>query len=181
MIDAFEKVRAKHIFVLPNNSNILLAAQQAAELYTKASVHVIPSKNIGTGYVALSSMNLDGDNVEVIIAEANEAMARVSAGYVSPSIRDADLNGIHITEGDTIGIVNKEIVVSDPDRIKASVALANKLLADEKFMLTVFSGKDADAAEQEKLHAAITSANPDAEVYFIKGGQDIYPYIFVAE
>ncbi|MBE6680209.1 MAG: DAK2 domain-containing protein [Ruminococcaceae bacterium] len=179
-LDAFAKVNAEHIFALPNNSNILLAAQQAAELYKGAKIHVIPSKNIGTGYVALSSMNFDAKNPDDIISEVEEAMSRVTAGYVSPAIRDADMNGVHVTNGDTIGIVNKEIVVSHPDRLTAAAALAEKLL-DGKFMLTVFTGKDADAKEQEDLQAEIAKMNPDAEVYFIDGGQEIYPYIFVAE
>ncbi len=179
-LDAFAKVNAEHIFALPNNSNILLAAQQAADLYKDAKIHVIPSKNIGTGYVALSSMNFDAENPEDILSEVEVAMSRVTAGYVSPAIRDADMNGVHVTNGDTIGIVNKEIVVSHPDRLSAAAALAEKLL-DGKFMLTVFTGKDADAEEQEKLQAEIAKKNPDAEVYFIDGGQEIYPYIFVAE
>lgn len=179
-LDAFAKVNAEHIFALPNNSNILLAAQQAAELYKDAKIHVIPSKNIGTGYVALSSMNFDAENPEDIISEVEAAMGRVTAGYVSPAIRDADMNGVHVTNGDTIGIVNKEIVVSHPDRLTSAAALAEKLL-DGKFMLTVFTGKDATADEQEKLQAEIAKMRPDAEVYFIDGGQEIYPYIFVAE
>ena len=175
-------MNAEHIFALPNNGNILLAAQQAAELYKDATVHVIPSKNIGTGYVALSSMNFEAESPEAILADATEAMQRVTAGHISPSIRDADMNGVHVTKGDTIGIVNKEIVISDADRLTASVALASKLLSEDgKFMLTVFTGKDATADEQEKLQAAISEKHPDAEVYFIEGGQDIYPYIFVAE
>ncbi len=181
-LDAFKKVNAENIFVLPNNGNILLAAQQAAELYKEAKIHVIPSKNIGTGYIALSSINFEAEKAEDIVNEANEAMKRVTAGYVSPSIRDADMNGVHVTKGDTIGIVNKEIVVSHADRLTASAALAEKLLEDDsKFMLTVFLGKDADADEREKLEAAIKEKSPSAEIYFIDGGQDIYPYIFVAE
>lgn len=180
-LDAFEKVNAEYIFALPNNSNILLAAQQAAELYTKAKVFVIPSKNIGTGYVALSSMNLEADEPEQILAEADEAMARVTAGYISPSIRDADMNGIHVTKGDTIGIIGKEIVVSDADKITAATALAKKLLEDEKFMLTVFTGKDASSDECNTLEEKLKEIAPDAEVYFVEGGQEIYPFIFVAE
>ena len=181
-LDAFAKVNAEHIFVFPNNGNILLAAQQAAELYKDASIHVIPSKNIGTGYVALSSMNLESEDPEAICEEANEAMKRVTAGHISPAIRDADMNGVHVTNGDTIGIVNKEIVVSNADRVTATLALVDKLLGDgDKFMLTAFTGKDASVEEQEQLQAAITEKHPDAEVYFIEGGQDIYPYIFVAE
>ena len=181
-LDAFAKVHADHIFVFPNNSNIFLAAQQAAEIYENATVHVIPSKNIGTGYVAVSSANLDAPDPESIIAEMTAAMERVTAGYISPSIRDADLNGVHITKGDTIGIINKEIVVSEADRAAAAHALVSKLLEDEsKFMLTVFRGKDATEEEQAELEAYLAEKHPDAEVYFIDGGQDIYPFIFVAE
>ncbi len=181
-LDAFEKVAAEHIFVFPNNGNILMAAQQAAELYEDATIHVIPSKNVGTGYAALSSINFEAEAPENIIAEMKEAMGRVTAGYISPSIRDAELNGVKIHEGDTIGIIEKEIVVSDPSRTEAAHFLAAKLLdMPEKFMLTVFVGKDATADEQNELQSYLSERYPDAEVYFIDGGQDIYPYIFVVE
>ncbi len=181
-LEAFGKVNAEHIFVFPNNSNIIMAAQQAGDLYEKAKVHVLPSKNIGTGYVAISSANLENPDVDEIIAEMEEAMQRVTAGYVSPSIRDADMNGVHINSGDTIGIINKEIVVSDPDKMEATKKLTSMLLdLPEKFMLTVFCGEDANANEQDDLTTYLSKEYPDAEVYFIDGGQEIYPYIFVAE
>ena len=181
-LDSFAKVNAEHIFVFPNNGNIFMAAQQAGVLYKKATVHVIPSKNIGSGYVAVSSANFDDPDPLSIVEQMESAMKRVTAGYVSPSIRDADLNGIHINNGDTIGIVEKEIVVSDPNRITAAYKLAERLLSEEdKFMLSVFCGKDSSESEQEELKTKITESFPSAEVYFIYGGQDIYPYIFVAE
>lgn len=181
-LEAFTKVPAEHIFVFPNNGNILMAAQQAAELYAHATVHVIPSKSIGTGYVAVSSINFDAASPEDIIAELTEAMQRVTAGYVSPAIRDTDMNGVHVSKGDTIGIIDKEIVVSEADRVAATNNLAAKLLAiPGKFMLTVFCGKDSAAEEQEALQAYLSEHHPSAEVYFIDGGQEIYPYIFVAE
>ena len=181
-LDAFAKVNAEHIFVLPNNGNILMAAQQAGEIYEGAKIHVIPSKNIGTGYVAVSSIDFTAVDPESIMADTAEAMKRVTAGYVSPSIRDADMNGVHITKGDTIGIIDKEIVVSEAERCDAAHALATKLLSmPDKFMLTVFCGKDADADERAELESYLGENHPDAEAYFIDGGQDIYPYIFVAE
>lgn len=181
-LDAFAKVHAEHIFVFPNNSNIFLAAQQAAEIYDKATVHVIPSKNIGTGYVAISTADLTCEDPETIVAGMNDAMSHVTAGYISPAIRDAEMNGVHIHNGDTIGIVNKEIVVSEPDRMSAANALVSYLFADEeRFMLTVFRGKDATEEDQAALTAYIEENHPDVEVYFIDGGQDIYPFIFVAE
>ncbi|MBE6608726.1 MAG: DAK2 domain-containing protein [Ruminococcaceae bacterium] len=181
-LEAFEKISAEHIFVFPNNGNIFMAAQQAGDLYGKAEIHVLPSKNIGTGYVAVSAANYDNPDVDAVIAEMNEAMQRVTAGYVSPSIRDADMNGVHINSGDTIGIINKEIVVSDADKMTATCKLASMLLdLPEKFMLTVFCGEDSAEDEKEKLTQYLGEKYPDAEVYFIDGGQEIYPYIFVAE
>ena len=179
-LDAFARIYAEHIFVFPNNGNVLMAANQAAELYTDARVHVIPSKNIGMGYVALSTADLSSDNAAEIEGGMREAMQAVISGYVSPSIRDADLNGVHIKNGDTIGIIEKEVVVSAKERLKAAEILADMML-EGRYMLTVFCGKDATEEEQNTLTEAINAKRPDAEVYFIPAGQDIYPYIFVAE
>lgn len=181
-LDAFEKVSAENIFVFPNNGNIIMAAQQAAEIYKKAKVHVISSKNIGTGYVALSSASFESEDVNEIIDGMTEAMLRVTAGYISPSIRNADMNGVHINMGDTIGIVDKEIVVSEGERFEAVKKLASILLdKEDKFMLTVFNGKDYNDDECTALSEFLTEKYPSAEVYFVDGGQEVYPYIFVAE
>ena len=180
-IDAFSKISAEEIFVLPNNSNIIMAAEQAAELYEAAKVHVIPAKNIGAGYVAVSSADMSSESSEEIIATMNEAIGRIMTGYVSPAIRDADMNGVHVTEGDTIGIIGKEIVISEPDRIAASEKLVDTLLTGERTMLTVFTGVDATEDEAAGLLSYTAEKHPAVEVYFVPGGQEIYPYIFVAE
>ncbi len=181
-LDAFEKISAEHIFVFPNNGNIIMAASQAGEIYTKSKIHVIPSKNIGTGYVAISSMDFDAESPEKIISDSEETMKKVTAGYISPSIRDADMNGVHITKGDTIGIVDKEIVVSESDRITAAFALIDKLLGiSGRFMITVFFGKDSEEEERASIEKYLGEKYPSVEVYFIDGGQEVYPYIFVAE
>ena len=157
-LEAYAKVNAEHIFVLPNNSNIMMAAEQSIELYDKAQVHVLPAKNIGAGYVAISSVDYENQSVEDIIATMTEAIERIETGYVSPSIRDAEMNGITIAEGDTIGIIAKEIVTANADRLTATVSLVEKLVTEDRFMLTCFYGKDSLPEERE-----------------------IYPYIFVAE
>jgi dihydroxyacetone kinase-like predicted kinase len=104
-LDAFEKINAEHIFVFPNNSNILLAATQAAGIYEESKIHVIESKSMGTGYAALASLDFGNESAQSIEAMAEEAMSKVLCGYVSPAIRDAEMNGIQIKNGDTIGIV----------------------------------------------------------------------------
>ena len=181
-LDAFEKVPAEHIFVFPNNSNIVMAAQQAGELYEDSTIHVIANKNIGTGYAALTAFNAENESVDSIIESMKEAMGRVMAGCVSPAIRDTEMNGITIKKGETIGIIEKKIVLSEGDVRSASLSLAKMLLSDkDKTMLTVFAGKNVSEEEFNELIDEISKENAGIDVFPINGGQDVYPYIFVAE
>ena len=180
-LDAFEKVNAENIFVYPNNSNIFLAASQAAGIYEKAKIHVIPTKSIGTGYVALATMDFESPDAEGIISAANSAIESVVCGYISPAIRDTQMNGIDVKNGDTIGIIGKEIIVSNPDKVEAAMALVSNLLGEDRFMLTVFCGKDTPAEECMLFTDKLKELHPDTEIYTIDAGQEIYPYIFVAE
>ncbi len=181
-IEAFRKINAENIFVFPNNGNIVMAATQAAEIYEDAKVYVIPAKNIGAGYVALSSMNFDSSTPDELVKEAEEAISKIVCSYVSPAIRDADMNGVHINDGDTIAIINKEIVLSAPTRKETTEALVDMLLEPgDKFLLTVFIGIDASPIEAAALEQYVAVKYPDVELYFIDGGQEIYPYFIVAE
>ncbi len=180
-LEAFEKIHAENIFVFPNNGNIFLAASQAAGIYENAKVHVIPTKSIGTGYVALATMNFESETAEEIVEAANAAIESVVCGYISPAIRDTQMNGIDVKNGDTIGIVGKEIVVSCPEKLDAAEALAANLLGTDRFMLTVFFGKDATAEDCVLLVDRLNQNHPDVEIYTIDAGQEIYPYVFIAE
>ena len=179
-LDAFDRVCAETVFVFPNNGNVLMAASQAAELYKDARIIVIPSKNIGTGYVALSMADFSAENADDITAMMTDAMRGVISGCISPSIRDACLNGVNIKCGDIIGIMGKEVVVSTRDMTESAFSLAKRML-EGRYMLTVFCGKDSKDADNEELVRLIGEARPDAEVYTVPAGQDIYPYIFVCE
>ena len=97
-----------------------------------------------------------------------------------PAYRDAVLNGVEISNGDFIGFIGKEMLVAHADKATAAHMLLEKML-DGKFMLTVFCGKDASDEERAALEAHIAEAHPDIEAYVLDGGQDIYPYIFIAE
>ena len=180
-LEAYDKINAEHIFVLPNNSNIILAAEQSAEIYEKAKIHVIPAKNIGAGYVAISSSDFENQSTEEITETMLSAIERITTGYLSPAVRDADINGIHITSGDTIGIIGKEIVVSEHDKKDAICALIKTLVKEDSAMITAFYGKDSTEKEREIITSYIAEAYPYAEFYFIEGGQEIAPYIFVVE
>ena len=181
-LDAFEKINAENIFVFPNNGNIIMAASQAAEIYEKAKVYVVPSKSIGGGYVAMSSMSFDMSEPDELMAEAQDAIGRVTSAYISPAVRDADMNGVHVTEGDTMGIIAKESVISGPDKMASTYGLIDIILADgEKFMITIFHGKDATIEERDRLAEYMLETYPHVEAYYVDGGQEIYPFLFVAE
>jgi dihydroxyacetone kinase-like predicted kinase len=126
-------------------------------------------------------MDLSEENVETILEQARDAMKNATTGVISPAIRTADLDGVHIEDGDFIGFVGKQMLVSEKKCAAAACALCDKMLDDEKFMLTVFTGKSAEEADNQAIEAHVQEAHPDVECYFIEGGQDVYPYIFIVE
>ena len=181
-LDAFAKVNAESIFVFPNNGNIIMAATQAAEIYENAKIYVVPTKSVGAGYVAMSSMSFDFSEPDDLMNEAQDAIGRITAGAISPAIRDADMNGVHVTEGDTMGIIAKEIVISGPDKMVSTYGLIDIMIAEQdRFMVTIFFGKDATEEEREVLKDYMARTYPTVESYFIDGGQEIYPFLVVAE
>lgn len=181
-IEAFGKISAEHIFVFPNNSNIILAAKQAAEMYKDADVRVIESKSVGAGYVAISSLDMSSGDANEIEAEINDSMADVETANISVAVRDAALNGVNIKKGDIMGLIGKLVAVSTPDIRKAIASVIDKLFSNLKhFMLTVFCGADAEDSVTEFLKKYFKEKVANGELYLINGGQSVYPYILVAE
>lgn len=180
-LEAFEEVGAHHIFVFPNNGNIVMAAKQAAQLYTDGEIHVIESKDLGMGYAAISAMNFQSGNPERIIETFTEAMSLVSTGFISPAVRDAEIDGVHIEEGDFIGFVGKSMKVSCKDMLESATSLLDKMLENEAYIITAFIGKDATEDDVAALESWLSEEYPDIEFYTVDGGQDVYPFIFVVE
>ena len=181
-LDAYERVNAQHIFVLPNNSNLILAAEQSAKIYKKAKIHIIPAKNTGAGYAALSYAKFDAASPKKFTEAMLNAIASVKNGYISPAIRDAEINGISVKVGDTVGIIEKELVISAADRFEAISNLIDMLSQDSlKTVLSIFYGKDSAQNERKRIEAYVKESHPQLEVYFIDGAQDVMPYIFSIE
>ncbi len=180
---AFDEVNAKHIFVFPNNSNIIMAAKQAAQLYDKADIYVIESKDLGQGYAAISTLNYQSNDPEAIAQQLTEAMGYVKTGFVSTAVRNADLSGVHIESGDYIGFVGKEMLVSRKNKLFAAKDLLKKMGLDsgEICLITAFMGKDTGSSELKALESFIAEEYPDIELYTVDGGQPVYPFIFVVE
>ncbi len=181
-LKAFDSVDAEHIVVLPNNSNIILTANQAAELYKKTNVHVIPTKSVVEGYSALSMMDLWSDTVEDLIADMTSALPTVVSAYVTTAIRDSKMDGVEITKGHYIGIQNKEILLCGEDRLACAQNLVNKIMEQqEKEVIIVFSGKAVPSDEAEALRAWLEGEYPLADIGLIDGRQDVYDYIISLE
>ena len=172
-IQAFGETDAETIFVLPNNSNIILTARQAAELYDKADIRVIPCKTLGEGYYALANLDMDAGDADAIEATLAEAASEVVTGLVSRAIRDSGA----VKEGDYLGIAGKEILASGGTPESALLALADTLKAGSSDVILVFAG--ADAIDSDSLRAALEARYPRAEVILQFGGQPVYEYILV--
>ena len=178
---AFDKVAAEHIFVFPNNGNVILTAHQAAELYKEADVRVVQSKNIGQGYAGVSMFDTSSDDADEIEKELAAALENVVTGSVSRAIRDTEKDGIRIQTGDYIGFVDDRIYVAAPDALTAAKELARKLDASSKDILLLLCGADAKEEEARKLYEELKAECRRAEVIFIDGGQPVFDYVLVLE
>jgi DAK2 domain fusion protein YloV len=181
-MDAFKKVNAEHIIVLPNDSNVVLTALQASELYEGADIRVIKTKSLAEGYSALSMMDLSVDSVERLIEDMTSCLDSVSSGYVTTSTRDACISGVEIKKGQWMGLEGDTVYASVDDPLTAAMELFRKLPdIEEKQVVTAFYGKGVDEAEVEKLEEAFREEFPLIEIGFIEGNQDVYRYIFAIE
>ena len=180
-IEAFDRVNADVIFVLPNNGNVILAAQQAAKMYGKSDVRVLPSKTLGDGYAVLTMLDFDGGNVDEIEKNLTAAMEGVTTASVSCCVRDAEMDGFMLHAGDYIGHVGKEIFSADNNRRDTALMLCEKLDFTDREICIILYGKDASAEEAGEIADHIRRAHRGCEVYLIDGGQDIYSYILILE
>ncbi len=174
-LDAFARTGAEHIFVFPNNSNIIMTAEQAAALYDKAQVHVMPSRNIGEGYTAIASFDFDSPDPDQLEESLKEVMAQVVTGMVSTAIRDAD----GCKEGDYVGFTGKDILCGGASREDTVVALCGKMDAGDRDVALVFYGADVPAEEAEQVAQTLGNQYPMTEFMVTHGGQPVYDYIII--
>lgn len=181
-LDAFRSFDAEHIVVLPNNSNIVLTANQAAEAYKESDVRVIPTKSIAEGYSALSMMNLWCDSVEELVADMSMSLGDVTTGYVTTAIRDTQMDGLDVKLGDYIGLDGKRILVKSDDRVSAARELIRKITADsEKGVIIVFHGQNATEGDVQELADFLQKEYPMVDVGFVDGKQAVYDFIISLE
>ena len=181
-LKAFEEFEAEHIILLPNNSNIILTANQVAQIYKDSDVRVIPTKSVVEGYSAISMMDLWADSVEDLISDMTSGLENVISAYITTATRDANLNGVEIKKGQYLGLKNKDIILSKEDRYAAVIDLIHEIMSKEnKSVIIVFYGKNVGVDEMEELYNYLEEIYPLVDLGFIEGKQDIYDYIISME
>ncbi len=181
-LESFDSFDAENIIVLPNNSNIIFTANQAAEIYDKSKVFVIPTKSVVEGYSALSMMDLWCDSAEELIENMSSGLPSVTSAYVTTATRDTVLSGVEIEKGKYIGIENKEILLCNADRYAAATDLIGRIMQrEEKVVIIVFYGEKVPSDEADKLKAFLENEYPLVDIGFIEGKQDVYDYIISLE
>lgn len=178
-VAAIKKMNAKHIFLLPNNSNIILAAQQAVSVCEDVDVHVIPTKSIPQGLSACMMFNPEAD-VDTNVEEMNDAMTHVKTGQVTYAIKDTTFEGMDIKAQDYMGIYEKDIVISVKDKIEATKTLLTKMLHDEDEIVTLIYGEDVSEEEAQLIEKYILD-NYEVEVEMTSGKQPVYAFIIGVE
>ena len=179
-VKAIQNANADNVIIIPNNSNVILAAEQAASLIKGCNVKVLKAKTIAQGYASLIVFDSNND-LETNYNDMTEAIGNMKSGEVTYAVRDTEINGVKIKSGDFMGIARSEIVCSVPSRFEATTGLLEKLIDEETQIITLFYGNDVSIDEVEQVSAFINQLRSDIEIETVEGKQDIYSYIIAVE
>lgn len=179
IVDAIAKTKKDKVIILPNNKNIFLAADQAAEVCDVDAV-VVPSKTIAQGMAAMLGFSKDAD-----LEENKEAMTdeldTVISGQVTIAVRDTTIEGREIKKDDYMGIVDGNIVVTNPDRREAAIEMVKAMLDEDSEVVTIIYGEDGNKEEAEAIETAVSELYEDLEIEIHEGNQPVYPYLISVE
>ena len=180
VLSAIEQVNADNIFVLPNNGNIILAANQAKNLTEDKEVYVVPSKNIPQGIAAMISF-VSGRSAAENAESMEEEMQLIKSGQVTYAVRDTNMDGKDIKQGDFMGLTDKTIVSVGSDLQGTAKELIESLLDEDSELVSLYYGSDATKEQAEQLAEDIESTHEDVEVEVQYGGQPVYSYFISVE
>ncbi|KIL20886.1 hypothetical protein B4134_1647 [Bacillus safensis] len=179
IVTAIESVHAETVFILPNNSNIVMAAKQAATVSNREVV-VIPTKTVPQGMSALLSLNEAASNEDNERAML-EAIDHVKSGQITFAVRDTQIDGIDIAKGDYMGLFNGKITLTAKNQLDAAKELLTKMVTEDDEIVTIIKGEDASSDELDVLQAFIEETFEDVEVEVHDGKQPLYSYILAVE
>ncbi len=178
-MNAINRINAKHIFIMPNNSNIIMAANQAKNL-SKKDIIVIPSKTVPQGISSVLAFNPDSDVLDNL-ESMTEAIGIVRTGQITYAVRDTEINGHTISKGSIIGLADKEILASGEKTADVTLDLIESMVIDEDEILTIYYGDEINEIEANRLEETVAGLYPDLEVEVYYGGQPLYYYIISLE
>lgn len=177
---AVQKINAEHVFVFPNNKNIILAAEQAKALVQNRTIHVIPTKNVPQGFAAALAFNSES-TAEENKTDMIHAIDNVRAGQVTYAVRSTSVNGFNLKEGDIIGLDDKKILAKGSNVDDTLIHLVERLKDGSHEIITLYYGQDVKEEEAEELAGKLAEKFPDCDVDYHFGGQPIYYYIVSLE
>ncbi|MCI9536982.1 MAG: DAK2 domain-containing protein [Eubacterium sp.] len=180
ILGAISQVRAETIYIFPNNSNIVLAANQAKDLTEDKHIVVIPTKNIPQGITAMINY-IDGNSAEENEAAMTEAVQQIRSGQVTYAVRDTSIDGKEIKQGDIMGLSDKTIEVVGGDVKETTLLLIDALKDEETELVTLYYGAESSEEEAQEIAAAVCEKYEEIEVEVEYGGQPIYYYFISVE
>jgi len=177
LLDAIRRANATHVVLLPNDKNVILAAEQAAKL-AGSTVTVLPARNVAQGMAALAAWD-QGDVPDEAIASMRDAAARANAIEITTAVRDAEVDGQRVGKGEHLALLNGKLVAHDSDEVDALAAAVKTLT--ETSLFTLYVGAGVDPKRRDAAAERLRTTFPDAEVEVVDGGQPHYPFIVAAE
>lgn len=180
ILDAADKVNADVIYVLPNNKNIILAAEQAEKLSKDKKIVVVPSKTIPQGIAAIINFNSEVSSEEAL-AIMTEELGNVKTGQVTYAVRDTSIDGIAIKEGNIMGIADKGIAAVGESVENTTVEMINTMVDEDSELISIYYGAEVSEEDANKCAKALEEKFPDLEIEVNKGDQPIYYYIVSVE
>ena len=178
-VKAVEELNARNIIILPNNKNILMAAQSAAEVIDQPAA-VVETKTIPQGLTSLLAFD-ESKSIEENYERMSASLGDVVSGSVTTAVRDTTIDGLEIHENDNLGMVDGKIVVSNPDMIETLEETFAHMLDEDSEIVTIYVGEDGSEELANELAQALAEKYEDVEVEIHQGGQPVYPYLFSVE
>ncbi|GEO46742.1 DAK2 domain-containing protein [Companilactobacillus kimchii] len=179
IVDAINKSNAKRALVLPNNGNIIMAAKQAVDL-VDIPVAIVATKTISQGMTAMLSFNPESD-LEDNKENMEDSLDTVKSGQITQAIRDTEIDGLKITNGHYMGIVDGKILVDDADIIAGTEKMLDKMIDEDSEVITILVGKDGNTEDAQKVADYLDDKYADLETEIHQGDQPVYPYLISVE
>jgi dihydroxyacetone kinase-like predicted kinase len=176
---AFENMPTNDVVILPNNKNIIMAAEAAAELTVK-NVSVIKSRTVPQGFSAMMRLTPEGD-FDKVTSDMEAALSDVQTGEITTATRDVEIDGVKVKEGQIIALLNGKLVLSERTLVKGCLGLLKKIDMDEYELITLFCGNNVESDDVDEITTKIQETYPDHEVEIQDGGQPHYQFIFAIE